>query len=136
MGNEIITAGTTASDTDTSEYQSEDIPYLINDDAQGQASNFVSKNETLLSDSKIANSTSLYKVPAKRIYYRKSPASVNQRLDLRIDNNNIYDNGNPITWDAVLGGNTSKPFTMVVSNGDLVIDGSFDAYNAMFIVPN
>ena len=136
MGNEIITAGTTASDTDTSEYQSEDIPYLINDDAQGQASNFVSKNETLLSDSKIANSTSLYKVPAKRIYYRKSPASVNQRLDLRIDNTNIYDNGNPITWDTVLGGNTSAPFTMVVSNGDLVIEGSFVDYNAMFIVPN
>ena len=73
LGNEIITAGTTASDTDTSEYQSEDIPYLINVDAPGQASNFVSKNEALLPNDTIAGNASLYKVPAKRIYYRKDP---------------------------------------------------------------
>lgn len=33
-----------------------------------------------------------------------------------------------------MDGDTNKPFTLVIPEGDLVIKGSFDNYNAMFIV--
>ena len=74
LGNEIITAGTTASDTDTSEYQSDDIPYLVDENASNNANNFIKKNERLIKQYTPSQSlSSLYKVPAKRIYYRKDP---------------------------------------------------------------
>ena len=130
-GNEIFVAGTTASDSDTSEYQSEEIPYLINPDSEEQAGNFIAKNEVRAVQVESDTLTNLYKVPASNIYFWKKTS--HEATNITIDNVNLYDNGNPHTRSSILG-DTSKPFTFVIPHGDLTIEGSFDDYNAMFIV--
>ncbi len=76
-----------------------------------------------------------YKVPASRIYfYKDENAGV---LNLRVLNDRVITaNSNAIYRNDLLGGDTSSPFTLIISNGDLEMENSFTNKNAMFIVKN
>lgn len=137
VGNEIMVAGTTASDTTTTDYQSEDIPYLVSDSALGQAINFIDKNAARAVQMETHGDDSDYsdfrKAPVSSIYFRK-PNPITD--ELVIDNTTLSRGSNgSLTWEDLLS-NPSKSFTMILPEGNLTINGSFDAYNAMFIVQN
>ena len=73
-GNEIFVEGTNASDTSTSNYQSEDIPYLINTNSVENTNTFISKNaaRAVPMDREGDSQNTLInfsKVPASRIYF-------------------------------------------------------------------
>ena len=93
-GNEISVEGTTASDTTTTDYQSEDIPYLINPNSEESANNFIAKNRAravMMEDHSDSTRSSNYntfkKVPTAQIYFRE-PQGTNGGV-LEIDNTNI-----------------------------------------------
>lgn len=132
-GNDIFVGNTTAAETEVSVYGSEDIPYLVTDDTEGDAVNFVEKNEAL---ALWVGNTSFAKVPAKRIYFWKNKSSGRRRdVTIKGTSNVLMDQDisfrdettNPsIPYTDILGNVTNKPFTIVVPDGDLTIRGSFN----------